>query len=342
MKQLVAIPVIACAASALLAAQAAPPASSGPAPAPLWSLSGEFASPESAYFHAATNAIFVSNINGTVTEKDGNGYISRLNPDGTIVAARWVAGLNAPKGLRASGGTLWAADIDEVVGIDIATARITSRVRIEGAQFLNDLATAPDGTVYVTDSFGARIYQVKDGKASVFVEGPEVVETGNGVLVDGRRLVLGTIGPAGAFGGGARGGGARQGAGGPPPAARGQAPSGGAPPGQAPAPGRGRGGPAAGGSLYAFDLQTKARTRVTSEPVGGIDGIEPDGRGGLLVTDVIGRRILHVAPSGTTRVIAQLSGGGADFGFIPGRNVAIVPFLNEHKVEAYDLTAQLQ
>ena len=67
---------------------------------------------------------------------------------------------------------------------------------MDGAQFLNDLATAPDGTVYVSDSMLSRIYAVKDGKSSVFVEGGDVVEQPNGLLVDGSRLVLGSIGPA--------------------------------------------------------------------------------------------------------------------------------------------------
>ena len=88
----------------------------------------------------------MSNINGGVTDKDGNGYISRLTPDGRVVNAKWATGLNGPKGLRGVGSTLWAADIDEVVGIEIASGRITSRVKIDGASFLNDLATAPDGT----------------------------------------------------------------------------------------------------------------------------------------------------------------------------------------------------
>jgi hypothetical protein len=286
-----------------LSAQAPPVA----APAPLWSLSGDFASPESAFYDAASNSVFVSSINGGITEKDGNGYISRLTPDGKMVSPRWVTGLNAPKGIRGAGSTLWVADIDEVVAIDIASGKITSRVRIDGAQFLNDLATSPDGTVYTSDSFGSRIYEVRNGKASVFVEGPEVVESANGLLVDGTRLLLGTVGPAGRGGRGPRGG-----------------------------------GPGAGGNLYAFDLATKARTRLTTDPVGGIDGIEPDGRGGVILTDVIGRRILQVPPSGQVRVLAQLAGGGADFGYIVNRSVAIVPYLNDHKVEAYDLTAALK
>jgi hypothetical protein len=284
------------------------PTSDGPTLQPLWTLTGDFASPESAYYHAGSNAIFVSSINGQILEKDGNGYISRLSPDGKMVNAKWVTGLNAPKGIRSLGNTLWVTDIDEVVAIEIATAQVTARVKVEGAQFLNDLATALDGTVYASDSGLARIYAVKDGKSSVFVEGADQVDVPNGLLVDGTRLILGTIGVSGARG------------------AR---------------PGRGA-GPPPSGHLYAFDLKTRQRTQLTMDPVGGIDGIEPDGRGGLLITDVIGARLLRVAASGQTRVLAKFSGGGADFGYIGSKQIAVVPFLAANSVAAYDLTGSLK
>ena len=79
--------------------------------------------PESAYYDAASKSVFVSSINGQIAEKDGNGYISRLSPDGKVINAKWATGLNAPKGLRSVGGTLWVTDIDEVVGLEIATGR---------------------------------------------------------------------------------------------------------------------------------------------------------------------------------------------------------------------------
>jgi len=140
------------------------------------------------------------------------------------------------------------------------------------------------------------------------VEGADQVDVPNGLLVDGARLVLGTIGVAGARGQG---------------------------------PGRGA-GPPPSGHLYAFDLTTKQRTQLTTDPVGGIDGIEPDGRGGLLITDVIGARLLHVSASGQTQVLAKFSGGGADFGYIGPKRIAVVPFLNANTVSAYDLTSSLK
>ena len=282
----------------------------GPTLTPVWDLKGDFAAPESAYYHAASNSVFVSSINGQILDKDGNGYISRLSPDGKVVSAKWMTGLNAPKGLRSVGNTLWVADIDEVVGMDIGSGTITSRVKVEGATFLNDLATAPDGTIYTSDSNGLKIYATRDGKSSVFVEGADVVEQPNGLLVDGPRLILGTIGPA------------------PTPGA--------------PAPGRGQGAPRPGGHLFAFDLKTKQRTQLAKENVGGIDGIEPDGSGGLLVTDVIGQRLLHVAKSGQVKVLAKFSAGGADFGYVGAKRIAIVPFLFDNRVAAYDLSNVLK
>jgi hypothetical protein len=76
--------------------------------------------------------------------------------------------------------------------------------------------------------------------------------------------------------------------------------------------------------------------------VGGIDGIEPDGSGGLLVTDVIGQRLLHVAKSGQVRVLAKFSAGGADFGYIGAKRIAVVPFLFTNTVSAYDLSSVLK
>jgi hypothetical protein len=271
-----------------------------------------FAAPESAFHDAASNAVFVSSINGQILEKDGNGYISRLSPDGKVVAEKWATGLHAPKGLRSARGVLYASDIDEVVGFDIGSGKEVSRVKVDGAQFLNDLATAPDGTVYVSDSTALKIFEVRNGKASVFVEGADVVEQPNGVLVDGERLILGTIGPApvpGARRGGAAGPGGR--------------------------------GPAPSGHLYAFDRRSKQRALVTTQPVGGIDGIELDGSGGLLVTDVIGQRLLRVSKAGDVTVLAKFTAGGADFGYVAARRLAIVPFLFENSVAAYDLTAHV-
>jgi sugar lactone lactonase YvrE len=102
----------------------------------------------------------------------------------------WVAGLNAPKGMRAANGTLWVADLGEVVAINMADGQIASKTAIPGAQFLNDVAVGDDGTVYVSDTFGSKIFTIKDGRVATFVEGPDF-EYPNGLLVEGGKLVVG-------------------------------------------------------------------------------------------------------------------------------------------------------
>jgi outer membrane protein assembly factor BamB len=164
-----------------------------PKPTAGWTVTENITTPESIYYDEPSGFIFTSQINGMPTDRDGNGRIVKLNADGTVAAGDWVTGLNAPKGLRAHNGTLWTADLDEVIGIEIVSGRITSRTKIDGAQFLNDVAAGPDGTVYVSDFTANRIYALKDGKVTTFAEG-EQLEYPNGLLVDGNRLVVGSWG----------------------------------------------------------------------------------------------------------------------------------------------------
>jgi hypothetical protein len=166
---------------------------SAPESAPVaagWRVTDGIETPESVYVDSDSGFIFSSQIAGMPDGRDGNGRIVKLGGDGTIISPAFVTGLNAPKGLRGYNGTLWTADIDEVVGIEIATGLVTTRVAITGAMFLNDVAIGPDGTVYVSDLMANRIYAISGDTATVFAEG-EQLEWPNGLLVDGTRLIVG-------------------------------------------------------------------------------------------------------------------------------------------------------
>ncbi|MGC4005221.1 MAG: hypothetical protein QM811_19715 [Pirellulales bacterium] len=74
-----------------------------PKPTPgLWSVQKGLSKPDSACYDATTDAIYVANLVGTADAKDGKGYISKIGLDGKLLEEKWVAGLNAPKGLRRS------------------------------------------------------------------------------------------------------------------------------------------------------------------------------------------------------------------------------------------------
>ena len=274
-----------------------PPAPPAPAGVPIWTVTEGMDSPESAYVDPVSGFVFVSQIGGQAADRDGNGRISKLTTDGKVVAADWVTGLNAPKGLRSFRGVLYTADLDEIVGIEISSGRITSRVKVDiggAGKFFNDLDVAPDGTIYTSDSFGNRIFAIKDGRSVVFFEGEDILLP-NGVLVDGPRLVVASDGR----------------------------------------PARGGGGTPA--RLVAIDFKTKAVVDIAKSPIGTPDGVERDGHGGFVLSDVAGGRILHVTPAGDVHVLRQVDRQPADISFVASRGLLLVPHLGLNRVSAYEL-----
>jgi len=117
-----------------------------------WEISG-FKNPESVVLDKKNNVLYVSNVNGAATEKDRNGYISKVSLDGKIIEEKWVTELNAPKGLVIYKNKLYATDIDEFVEIDIKTKRFTT-FKAQGATFLNDITADNKGNIYATNTFG--------------------------------------------------------------------------------------------------------------------------------------------------------------------------------------------
>ena len=149
-----------------------------------WESQPSLKTPESVLFDAGGRVLYVSNIDGKEPwAKDGAGSIGKVGLDGKVIAAEWVKGLQAPKGMALHNGRLWVADIDRMISIDVAKGAIAETVPIEGAQRLNDVTVDKSGTVYVSDMQGLKIYAVKNGKASVFLEGD--FKRPNGVLAHG-------------------------------------------------------------------------------------------------------------------------------------------------------------
>ncbi len=142
--------------------------------------------PELVVQDPATGAIYVSNIVGAVMQKDGNGYIAKLKPDGTISTKTWVKGLNAPTGMALHDRTLYVADVDELIEINVASGEIVKRYPAKGAIFLNDVAVGEDGTVYVSDTPMNTIWRLKDGNFEPWFAN-DVLNGPNGLLVAGRE-----------------------------------------------------------------------------------------------------------------------------------------------------------
>jgi sugar lactone lactonase YvrE len=121
-------------------------------------ISEGFATPESVLYDADADVYLVANINGEPLGADDNGYITKVSPDGKVTEGKWIDGgkdtvkLDAPKGMAIAGGVLFVSDINVVRQFDAKTGEPKGDIKIEGATFLNDIAPAADGGVYVTDS----------------------------------------------------------------------------------------------------------------------------------------------------------------------------------------------
>jgi hypothetical protein len=156
---------------------------------------GGFSESEAVRHDPVADVYLVANINGDATERDDDGFISRVSPDGEILELRWIDGavgaftLNAPKGMALWEGLLFVADIDVVRAFDRETGAHVEDWPVEGAAFLNDVAVGDDGTVYVTDTGANALYRF-EGSTPVVVASGEEFGNPNGVDVDGDRLVV--------------------------------------------------------------------------------------------------------------------------------------------------------
>jgi sugar lactone lactonase YvrE len=173
------------------------------------------ARPESVRWDPEQRVWFVSNINGREKPRDGDGFISRLAPDGKVEAMRFVDGaakgvtLHDPKGLAITGDTLWVADAGAVRGFDRRTGAPVATIDLDpvGALFPNDLAGTPDGTLWLTDtgvrfdsagnrihSGPDRIYRIRGRRVSVALESDALGQP-NGITWDarGKRFLLGPV-----------------------------------------------------------------------------------------------------------------------------------------------------
>lgn len=262
----------------------------------VWTISEGLKAPESAYLDPETGFLFLSQIGeGGGKGKDGDGWVSKISVDGRMIKNKWVTGLNAPKGVRSHGGNLYVSDIDRIVVIDIAAEKISKIVEIPEAEFLNDLATGPDGTVYVSDMAASKVYQYRDGKVSVFAEG-EDLEHPNGVLVDGNSLITGGWGT-----GFNKEDFSTKGL----------------------------------GKLKRVNLKTKEVSEITPEPTGHLDGIEVDGKGGYIVTDWKNGKLFHINRKGRARLLMSFPRGAADHAYLVDKGLIILPQMMEGTLTAF-------
>ena len=272
------------------------------APARIHAIAG-FSTPESVVHDTAADVYLVSSINGNPSAKDGNGFISRVRPDGTVDSLRFIAGgrggvtLNAPKGMALKGDTLWVADIDVMRAFDRRTGEPFRAVEFGSrATFLNDVAIGPDGMVYVSES-GVRftasgemettgtagVFRLGSGRSIELVTRDTALAAPNGITAHaGRMLMAGFAGPR----------------------------------------------------VFAW-TSGQEQLALTGMSIGGIDGLEVLDDGRVLASSWEDSSIVVVGDS-ATRLISGLP-APADFTIDHGRRRIVVPLFNDGRVEVWQL-----
>src|SRR3989475_9076773 len=130
-----------------------------------------------------TGNYFISNENGQPTERDNNGFITKLDPDGKISKLKFIEGgtdgvtLHAPRSLAIIGRTLYVPDIDQVRRFHADTGRALGELDLSSVpvDFLTGLATDGHSTLYIADAGADAILQLdtrRSSKPTVLVKDP--------------------------------------------------------------------------------------------------------------------------------------------------------------------------
>ncbi len=154
---------------------------------------GVYKNPESFIVDPETGSYFISNVNGSPSKKDGNGFIVKLDRDLDVIDGAFISSgggvdLNAPKGMAIVGDTLYVTDITSVRGYDKETGRNVADIDLSGrgARFLNDMVADKDGSLYVSAMHTNTIYKIdtgNDNDVSVHKRGSKL-DSPNGLVIE--------------------------------------------------------------------------------------------------------------------------------------------------------------
>ena len=260
----------------------------------VWSASG-FKMPESVQYDARNDRYYVSNVNGGVMDQDNNGSISLIDGNGQLVAVDWVTGLHSPKGLALHQNKLYVADVRQLVVINVDTAKIIARYAAEESKFLNGIAIKQDGSVFISDWLGNKIYQLEDGELTVWLETADL-NSPNGLWVDNSFLYVASWGSdiKADFSTGTTGNIKKI-------------------------------------SLVTKTIETFNQGQHWFN----MDGIYPYSDGKWLISDYIKGEIVLLNQDGQIEKLLKLKVGSADFHYIHAKKLVIVPLMQDNQVVAY-------
>lgn len=163
--------------------------------------------PDQVVWHGPSKTWFVSNLGGGISlDKDSNAWITRTDEKGNIINPFWIGkeeGMHALSGMTITDDYLYVVDRDGVYQIDIANTKVETFYPISDGEFLNDIARASNGDLYISDFFGNKIYKISSGseKAEVWIQSDRL-EAPDGLYMEKNNLIVaswGVLSESGSF-----------------------------------------------------------------------------------------------------------------------------------------------
>ncbi|MEO0996619.1 MAG: hypothetical protein AAFX58_03780 [Pseudomonadota bacterium] len=152
-----------------------------------WVAEGEFCEPETV-LPLPDGTLLVSNV--CDFRKTGNGFLTLLGADGTVIRWRIVDRLDAPLGMALAGDRLHVVDGNRVKVFRWPGYALLATVEL-GTSVANDIAVAADGTWYVTDTgSGQVVVRAPDGDPHP-LDARHEFSGANGIQIDGEILYVG-------------------------------------------------------------------------------------------------------------------------------------------------------
>lgn len=153
---------------------------------------GSFHFAESCVFDPERNLILVVNSGvRSGSDLDDDGYISLINPDGSVHTSKWIGAsrenleLVNPLGSNIRNGVFYVADGTFVRSFDLESGQPLNSFEVEGSTFLNGIAVDDEGTAYISNTRdnGMLFKVTADGESTLLIDGAPL-NAPNGVAID--------------------------------------------------------------------------------------------------------------------------------------------------------------
>lgn len=152
-----------------------------------WVASGDFCEPETV-LPLPDDTLLVSNV--CDFSERGTGFLTLLDKDGQPLDWRIVDGLDAPLGMALVDRHLYVVDMNRILVMRWPGYELLETIDLE-TSVANDVAVAPDGVIYVTDTAGGQVVRrLADGTQSL-LKGEARFPGANGIALEGEYLFVG-------------------------------------------------------------------------------------------------------------------------------------------------------